>query len=482
MDTYIGIDLGTSGVKALLVDIDGNILSENSVSYPSFHPQEGYSEQNPEDWYEKTLLCLDGLLKDQKKECVRALAISGQMHGLVLLDKDDKVIRPSILWNDSRSEKECSYLNNVIGKNRICEDTGNIAFPGFMAPKILWVYEHEKENFERIDKIMLPKDYLIYKFSGCFVSDVSDASGMLLLDVKKRTYSSDMLDLCHIKESMLPRLFESYEVIGNLSPMLAERLGLSSSVKIVAGAGDNAGAAVGTGCVKEGDCNISLGTSGTIFMPMDNFVADKENALHSFCDSSGKYHLMGCILTASSARSFWLENILNSNDYDKDESELADSDVIFLPYLCGERSPHNDVDIRGAFISLSINTTRGQMSKAIMEGVAFALKDCLNVALKDGIKVTSVSICGGGARSSTWRQIVSDVLGIPLKRMVTNQGPSYGSAILAMVGDGKYASIEEACSVLCKVKDVILPDDKKREYYERKYARFVKLYPALKEI
>lgn len=482
MDTYIGIDLGTSGVKALLVDIDGNILSENSVSYPCFHPQEGYSEQNPEDWYEKTLLCLDGLLKDQKKECVKALAISGQMHGLVILDKNDKVIRPAILWNDSRSEKECSYLNDVIGKKRICEDTGNIAFPGFMAPKILWVYEHEKANFDRIDKIMLPKDYLIYKFSGSFASDVSDASGMLLLDVEKRTYSSDMLDLCHIKESMLPHLFESYEEVGPLSMMIAERLGLSASVKIIAGAGDNAGAAIGTGCVKEGDCNISLGTSGTIFMPMGHFVADRENALHSFCDSSGKYHLMGCILTASSARSFWLENILNSNDYDKDEKELADSDVIFLPYLCGERSPHNDVDIRGAFIGLSINTTRGQMSKAIMEGVAFALKDCLNVALKDGIKVTSASICGGGARSSSWRQIVSDVLGIPLKTMVTNQGPSYGSAILAMVGDTKYASVEEACSLLCKVKDVILPDDKKREYYDRKYNRFVRLYPALKGI
>ena len=482
MDTYIGIDLGTSSVKALLLDADGNILSEDSVSYPCHHPQKGYSEQDPIDWYEKTLLCLDGLLQDQDKKSVRALAVSGQMHGLVLLDKDDSVIRPAILWNDSRSEEECRYLNEEIGRKRVSEDTGNIAFPGFTAPKILWVYRHEKKAFDRIFKIMLPKDYLIYRFSGVFATDVSDASGMLLLDVRNRRYSEDMLDLCHIRKDMLPRLFESYEVVGTLCPEVSKRLGLRSSVKVVAGAGDNAGAAVGTGSVREGDCNISLGTSGTIFMPMNRFAMDLKNALHSFLDATGKYHLMGCILSASSARSFWLEGILHSDDYDEDESMLMDSDVVFLPYLVGERSPHNDVDIRGAFIGLSIDTTRGQMSKAVMEGVAFALKDCMNVALEDGIRITSATICGGGARSASWKQIIADVLGIPLKTMATDQGPSFGSAILAMVGDGRYVSIEEACLKLCKVKNVIVPDDGKKEYYERKYQRFVKLYPALKGI
>ena len=288
-----------------------------------------------------------------------------------------------------------------------------------------------------------------------------------------------MLDLCHISEEKLPKLYESYEAVGNITKELAKELGIKEDVKIVAGAGDNAAAAIGTGTVGNGPCHISLGTSGTIFLSSDKFSVDNKNALHSFCDASGKYHLMGCVLTAASARSWWLEGILDSEDYDKDESLLEDSPVLFAPYLVGERSPYNDVDIRGGFLNLSINTTRGQMSKAVLEGVAFALKDCLNVAKSNGINPEYTTICGGGSRSKTWRHIIADALEIPVKTIKTNQGPSFGAAILAMVGDKKYKDVQEATSKIIEVVNVIYPNENKRDYYRNKYAKYTKLYDAL---
>ena len=329
---------------------------------------------------------------------------------------------------------------------------------------------------------MLPKDYLIYRMSGCFATDVSDASGMLLLDVRSRKYSREMLELCHITQRQLPALYESYETVGNITQSVADQLGLPREVKIVAGAGDNAAAAVGTGTVGDGACNISLGTSGTIFISGDRFGVDDKNALHSFCDASGKYHLMGCILSAAGARSWWLEDILDTRDYDMDEDRLADSSVIFLPYLTGERSPHNDVDIRGAFVGLSVNTTTGQMSQAVMEGVAFALKDCLNIARGNGYSPTYTTICGGGAKSDRWKQIVADVLEMPVKVVKTNQGASFGAAILAMVGDGKYPDVAEASKSIVEYVDTIYPDADRSQYYTAKYAKYVRLYPALKSL
>lgn len=482
MDKYIGIDLGTSGIKVLLVAENGEILNEVSSSYPCLHLEENYSEQEPNLWYTHMISCLKQLLIHQDKNDIKAISFGGQMHGLVLLDENDSIIRPAILWNDGRAVEETKYFNETIGKNIISSYTGNIAFPGFTAPKILWVYHHEKDNFKRISKIMLPKDYLIYQLSGVFATDVSDISGMLLFDVKNRKYSKEMLDLCHIKESQLPKVFESYEVVGYIKKEIANELGLSNHVKIVAGAGDNAAAAIGTGTVGNGACNISLGTSGTIFISSETFSADPNNALHSFCDASGKYHMMGCILSAASARSWWLEKILDTKDYDTDEKNLEDSNVIFLPYLVGERSPHNDVDIRGAFIDLSINTTRGQMSKAVLEGVAFALKDCLNVAISNGIHPKFTTICGGGAKSNTWKHIIADALELPVKTLKTNQGPSFGAAILAMVGDKKYQSVEEAISILVQTFETINPNPKKLDYYRKKYLKFERLYPALKRV
>lgn len=335
MNTYIGIDLGTSGTKFLLVTANGEILAENTQSYEVCYPQSGWSEQSPNLWYQAALTGLKELLKGQDKSAVKGISFGGQMHGLVVLDKEDNVIRPCILWNDGRTEKQTKYLNEVIGKEKLSAYTGNIAFAGFTAPKILWIKENEPENFAKIAKIMLPKDYLAYCLSGSFCTDYSDASGMLLLDVKNRKWSEKMCDVCGISVQMLPKLYESYEVVGTLKKEIAKELGLSEKVKIIAGAGDNAAAAVGTGVVGEGGCNISLGTSGTLFVSGEKYAEDKVNALHSFCHADGGWHLMGCILSAASCNAWWSDKILETTDYAKEQEGLEEllgkNDVYFLP-------------------------------------------------------------------------------------------------------------------------------------------------------
>ena len=379
MNAYIGVDLGTSGLKMLLVAADGKILAENTQGYPVSYPHPGWSEQEPEDWFSAVLRGLKELLKGQDKALVKGISFGGQMHGLVALDKDDNVIRPAILWNDGRTEAETEYLNEVIGRDKLSAYTGNIAFAGFTAPKLLWMKKHEPENFARIAKIMLPKDYLCYRLSGAFCTDVSDASGMLLLDVRNRRWSKEMCKICGISEQMLPALHESYEAVGTLKADIAKELGLGA-VNVIAGAGDNAAAAVGTGVVGEGGCNISLGTSGTLFVSSAEYKEDKVNALHAFCHADGGWHLMGCILSAASCNSWWVNGILRSDDYKKEqaglEEKMGKNDVFFLPYLMGERSPHNDVTARGAFIGMRPDTTRGEMTLAMLEGVVRLSGSC----------------------------------------------------------------------------------------------------------
>lgn len=486
MNTYIGIDLGTSSVKLSLVSADGKILKSVARSYPVVYPQSGWSEQSPEDWYTSTLDGMVELLEDTDKSRVRGISFGGQMHGLVILDKNDKVLRPAILWNDGRTFKETEYLNTVIGKEKLSEYTANIAFAGFTAPKILWVKENEPEIFGKIEKIMLPKDYLAYMLSGSFATDFSDASGMLLLDVENRCWNKEMLKICGVTEKMLPSLYESSEKIGTLKTDLAKKLGLDKDVAIVIGAGDNAGAAVGTGTVNNGSCNISLGTSGTVFVSQDNFFVDSSNALHSFCHSNGKYHLMGCILSAASCNKWWVEDILGTTDFRREESEcdafLGENEVLFLPYLMGERSPHNDTDARGAFIGMRPNTKRCQMTLSVLEGVAFALRDCVEIAKEAGIKIEKTTACGGGAKSPLWRKILANVLGIPVLRTEIEEGPSYGGAILAMVGCGEYNTVEEATQKLIKIKDETAPDQALTQKYEQKYQLWKKLYPSLKNV
>ena len=480
---YIGIDLGTSAVKLLLIDEKGNIKNIVSKEYPLSFPKQGWSEQNPYDWYDGVMEGLKELIADCDKASVRGISFGGQMHGLVMLDKDDNVIRPAILWNDGRTVKECEYLNNVIGREKLSEYTANIAFAGFTAPKILWVRENEPENFARIAKIMLPKDYIAYRLTGVFSTEPSDASGMLLFDVKKRDWSDEMLEICGITREMLPKIFESYEVTGCVKSEIAKELGISADTIVAAGAGDNAAAAVGTGTVGDGGCNLSLGTSGTIFITSDKFTVDEKNALHSFAHADGGYHLMGCMLSAASCNKWWMDEILKTKEYDKEQAniqKLGENHVFYLPYLMGERSPHNDPLARATFIGMSMDTTREDMTLAVLEGVAFGLRDSLEVARSQGIHVTKSKICGGGAKSPLWREIIANVMNLELEIIESEEGPALGGAILAAVACGEYPSVKEATSAIVKVIETIKPDPELVAKYQARYKEFVKIYPIVK--
>lgn len=491
-------------MKGILTDARGTIVRQATATYDVIYPQNGWTEQNPSDWIVALnnviaeLLCVgkncnkcdinDCLIAKSDTlsivKCVKGISFGGQMHGLVALDKYGEVIRPCILWNDGRTEKQTAYLNEVVGKQTLSELTGNIAFAGFTAPKLLWLKENKPDNFARIDKIMLPKDFLAYYLSGVVATDYSDASGTLLLDVKNKCWSQKMANVCGISLQNLPELHESYDVIGTIKHDVAARFGMSY-VKVVIGAGDNAAAAIGTGTVNDGDCNVSLGTSGTIFVCQNKFSVDRNNALHSFAHANGKWHLMGCILSAASCRKWWLVDILETCDYATDEQQLANVDsgnVIFLPYLSGERSPHNDVNAKGAFVGLTATTTRAQMSRAVLEGVAFAIRDCYEVARVNGLQITRTNLCGGGARSATWQQIFADVLGIPVHILAAEQGPSYGAAILAMVGCSVYRDVAEATEQMVSVKQTIFPNPQNVAKYQKKYDTFTKLYPLLKTL
>ena len=463
---YIGIDLGTSSVKLLLMDAAGNVKNIVSREYPLYFPNPGWSEQKPEDWYKETMQGLKELLEGFPKEEVAGISFGGQMHGLVILDDKDEVIRPAILWNDGRTTEECDYLNNEIGKETLSEYTANISFTGFTAPKILWVKNKEPENFARIKKIMLPKDYLAYKLTGEHCTDVSDASGMLLLDVKNRCWSKEMCEICGITTDMLPKLYESYECVGTVLPEIAKELGLSENVKVAAGAGDNAAAAVATGTVGDGKCNISLGTSGTIFISSAKFGVDKHNALHAFCDANGAYHLMGCMLSAASCNKWWMDEIIGTKDYKKEQ----------------ERSPYNNPNARATFIGMTMDTTRADMTQAVLEGVAFALRDSFEVAKTLGIPIERTKICGGGAKSPLWKKIIANVLNIKVDVLETEEGPSLGGAMLAAVACGEYKNVESAAAAIVKVVDTVEPDPELAAKYEACYQQFKNIYPACKDL
>ena len=481
---YIGVDLGTSSVKLLLVGEDGKTSRIISKDYPIEFPQNGWSQQNPEDWWNRTVEGLKELTEGIDPAEIGGIGCGGQMHGLVVLDENDNVIRPCILWNDSRTAEETEYLNTVIGKKMLSAYTANIAFAGFTAPKLLWMKKHEPANYAKIAKIMLPKDYINYRLTGVHCSDYSDASGTLLLDVEHKCWSKVMCAVCEIEESWLPELYESYESVGKVN---APELPFLKGITVAAGAGDNAAAAVGTNTLASGTCNISLGTSGTIFIANDAFSVDPANSLHSFAHASGRYHLMGCILSAASCNKWFLEDILKRSDYagileDLPEDFLGTNTVYYLPYLMGERSPLNDPDARSCFIGMNMATTPAEMDLAVLEGVAFAIRDCLEAAGSEQIRIESSTLCGGGARSAIWRRIIADVLNIRIDIPETEEGPGYGGALLAMTADGKFASITECASAFCRIKESVEPDPKTAERYEQKYQTFRQIYPALKNI
>lgn len=482
---YIGIDLGTSAVKLLLVDGDGSILNTVTEEYPLEFPYPGWSQQNPEDWKHAVFTGIPRLLEGFDRSQVAGIGCGGQMHGLVVLDKEDRVIRPAILWNDGRTAKQVDYLNNTIGRQTLSDLTANIAFAGFTAPKILWLRENEPENFARISKIMLPKDYINYLLTGVHCCDYSDASGMLLLDVEHKCWSREMLDIGGVREEQMPRLFESWQPVGTLTENTAKTLGLNPEVKVVAGAGDNAAAAVGTGVVGAGGCNISLGTSGTVFISSDRFSVDPNNALHAFAHADGGWHLMGCMLSAASCNKWLCEDILGTSDYAAEQSPITEeklgrNHVYFLPYLMGERSPINDTNARGTFVGMTMDTTRSDLVQAVLEGVAFAIRDSVEVARSLGIEIPVSKICGGGSRSDLWCRIIANVLGIPLQRLKTEQGPGYGGAMLAMVGCGRFSTVQAAADALVEVAGEIQPEPELTALYEQRYRSFARIYPAFK--
>ena len=484
MKRYIGADLGTSALKLLLVDETGAIEKKVTRSYCVSYPAPGWSEQSPEDWWEALRLGLRELLSETDPETLCGIGVGGQMHGLVVLDAEDRVIRPAILWNDGRTARQTEALNRDV--SRLADATANMAFAGFTAPKILWMKEREPENFAKISKLMLPKDYLNYRLTGRACTDFSDASGLLLLDVAQKKWSSVMLEICGIREEQLPKLCESCDVVGTVLPAVAAELGIPE-LPVVAGAGDNAAAAVGTGTLKAGSCNISLGTSGTVFIPYDTFAPVENHSIHNFCHANGKYHLMGCILSAASCNKWFCEDILGTGDYAAEQAGISDGDlgrnhVYFLPYLMGERSPINDTEARGVFFGMRADTKRQDLVLSVLEGVSFAIRQNLEIAREMGVEISRSTVCGGGARSELWCRILSNVLNLPLDLPKTEEGPGYGGAMLAMVGTGRYESTEACAEALLSVRGTVEPDPEIAARYEEKYRSFCKLYPAMKNL
>lgn len=484
---FLGIDLGTSSVKILVTNDKDEIVGEASREYPVFYPKDKWAEQNPVDWWEGTKEAIKEVV-DQlgiPKDGVRAISFSGQMHGLVALDADGEVLTPAILWCDNRTEIECDEITEHFGSARLSELVANKALTGFTAPKILWVKKNLPEIFSQIKHIMLPKDYINYRLTGDFATDVSDASGMLLLDVEKRTWSEEMLSYLGINEAMLPKLYESYQVTGRVSDDVKKELGLTGEILVAAGAGDQAAGAVGTGTVKEGVVSVTLGTSGVVFAAHETYAVDGEgNRLHAFCHANGKYHSMGVMLSAASCLNWWVNNVQAGVSFEtllaEAESVPAGSDnLIFLPYLMGERTPYADADAKGCFIGLTMTTTRGHMTRAVLEGVAFGLRDSFEILKDLGVPIHEVRVIGGGAKSSLWKQILADVFNVEIQEINTNQGGGLGACILAATAAGVYNDVATGCDKMISVVNRIAPIGSNVLKYNRVYPLYNKLYGDL---
>jgi len=496
MSVCIGIDIGTSGTKALAIDGRGKILAEASASYPCHHPKPLWSEQDPEDWWKATVQVVRGIVKQAKLKPadVAAIGLSGQMHGSVFLDKKNQVIRPALLWNDQRTAAECEEIERLAGgRRRLIKMVANPALTGFTAPKILWLRNHERRNFDRTVKILLPKDEIRRRLTGEFATDVSDASGTLLLDVVKRRWSKPLLRKLELDADLLPTCYESEDVTGTLTSEAAKTLGLTASCRVVGGAGDCAAGAIGNGIVRRGLLTTSLGSSGVVFAHSDEPQFDPEGRLHTFCHAvRGKWHLMGVTLTAAGALQWFHDAICmagvadNRRIYKQLTAEAARvpagaEGLQFLPYLAGERTPHLDPDARGALIGITLKHGRGHVVRAIMEGVTLALRDSYEIMRELDVPVRQIRASGGGSKNPFWRQMQADVFGKPVTAMVADEGAAYGVALLAAVGAGDFKNIEEACKATIKTADQTKPDAKARRVYDRTFPVFQRLYTALRE-
>ena len=486
MKYLIGIDIGTSGTKSVLFDVEGNVIASALEEYPLYQPENGWAEQNPEDWWQAVCKTLKVITASAEGE-ICGVGLSGQMHGLVMLDEDGEVIRNSIIWCDGRTAKECEEIENLVGHDKLIEITANPALPGFTASKIMWVKKHEPENYKKCKHILLPKDYIRFKLTGEFATEVSDASGMQLLDIKNRCWSEEILKILDIDSSLLAKVYESPDVTGRITNDISALTGLPEGIPVAGGAGDNAAAAIGTGVCCDGKAFTTIGTSGVVFAHTDKPIIDKEGRVHTFCCAvPGAWHVMGVTQSAGLSVNWFKNNIANEFSYKEidercEELPIGSDKLMYLPYLMGERTPILDSSARGVFFGLSARHTKMNMARAVMEGVSYSLMSCMDVLKEMNISVSDMALCGGGAKSNFWKKMMADVYGISLKIMKSEEGPALGAAILAGCAAGIYGSVAEGCEKAVKIKEKVTENQDNHNRYLEFYEIYKGLYPGLKD-
>ena len=491
MNYLLGIDVSTTSVKALLVAADGQVVGSATTEQPLYTPYPLWSEQDPADWWNGAISSIRQVLADTGVDGsqVAAVGLTGQMHGLTLLDRQGQVLRPAILWNDGRTAAQCDEMRARLGKERLIAITGNDALTGFTAPKILWVREHEPEVYARVAHILLPKDYVRYRLTGGFAVDCADGAGMILMDIKKRAWSSEVLDALQIPLEWLPQVFEGPQVTGTITAEAAQLTGLKAGTPVVGGGGDQAAGAVGAGAVQPGVVSLALGTSGVVFASTSSPLIEPQGRLHAFCHAvPGRWHLMGVMLSAAGSLRWYRDTFHPGLDYDSLLAPAAAipagcEGLLFLPYLTGERTPYPDPLARGAFVGLTIRHNQAHLVRAVLEGVAFGLRDSFELMKQAGQKeIRQVRVSGGGARSPLWRQILADVLGAELVTVNTSEGAAFGSALLAGVGAGLWPDVDAACQATVRLTGSPAPQPADQATYEKQSTLYRQLYPALKEI
>jgi xylulokinase len=488
---WMGIDVGTGGTRALLIDVGGKEVAAVTAPHEEMRMEQPlWAEQRPEDWAQAAVGAIRGVLAKAgaSGDDVRGVGLSGQMHGLVILDRDNAVIRPALIWCDQRSQPQVDFINAKLGQDKVLEYIANPMLTGFTLPKLLWVRDHEPRHFERVRKMLLPKDYVRFGLTGEFASEVSDASGTAVFDVVRRRWSFEMMDALGLDRGILPPCYESSEMTGAISARAAELTGLKAGTPVVGGGGDQAASAVGNGIVEPGVVSCTLGTSGVVFAHMEKVAYDPQGRVHTFCHAvRDKWHVMGVTQGAGLSLQ-WLRNQLAPGaTYDALTAEAATAPagsqgLFWLPYLMGERTPHLDPQARGGWIGLTAKHTRADLIRAVIEGVSYSQKDCLDVIEPLGVAISSVRASGGGARSLFWRQILADVFGKRIARLETQEGSAYGAALLAMVGTGEYASVPEACVATIREADSVEPRAAESALYSRAHDVYRALYPALKPL
>jgi xylulokinase len=490
MSIFIGIDSSTTATKALLMDEQGDVLGVASSEYTYETPHPLWSEQDPSLWWLGTVQSIRAVLQKTGVNAaqVKGIGLTGQMHGLVLLDENGDVLRPAILWNDQRTASQCDAIRLKLGRERLIQITGNDALTGFTAPKILWVQEHEPEIWKRTHHILLPKDYVRYKLTGAFGMDKADGAGTILFDLAKRNWSAEVLSALEIPAEYLPPTFEGTDITGGLSASVAQELGLPAGIPVFGGGGDQAASAVGTGAVRAGVVSVSLGTSGVVFAATDAPVIEPNGRLHAFCHSvPNKWHLMGVMLSAAGSLRWHRDTFAPNTTYDDllepaAQISAGSNGLFFLPYLTGERTPHPDPLARGAFIGLTVRHSLPHLTRSVLEGVSFGLRDSFELMKSAGLEnITQVRVTGGGARSPLWRQILADVLQAEVVTVNTTEGAAYGAALLAATGAGVFPSVESACDASVKITGNTQPDPVEAGMYQKSYQLYRELYPALKD-